>query len=126
MTLRTCLDCGEPCDGPRCNEHTVDTKPSATERGYDHKWTLLSIRARRHQPFCTDCGSVEDLQCDHLPSAWERKAAGLPVRIQDVDVVCGPCNRDRGAARGPSGPRGDAPRRAHPDPSLRPNLRVRA
>jgi 5-methylcytosine-specific restriction enzyme A len=101
MTMTACLDCGQPCAGPRCPEHTtvVDTKPTAHARGYDASWTRLSKRARRLQPFCTDCGATEDLQCDHTPEAWERKAAGKRIRLQDIDVVCGPCNRARGAAR---------------------------
>lgn len=111
MTLRPCLVCGEPSTGPRCAEHTttIDTKPVAAQRGYDWTWTKLSKRARRLQPFCTDCGAIEDLQCDHTPEAWARKAAGLPIRLCDVEVVCGPCNRRRGAARGDAVTRGDAP-----------------
>lgn len=121
MTLTTCLQCGEPSDGPRCPEHTVDTKASASARGYDAAWTRLSKRARQLQPFCSDCGSTEDLQADHLPEAWARKATGKPIRLKDIDVVCGPCNRARGAARGPS-TRGEAPQRAALDPQLRQSL----
>jgi hypothetical protein len=64
------------------------------------RWRQLSKRARRAQSFCADCGSLEDLQADHSPEAWARKAAGLPIRLQDIDVVCSECNRRRGAARG--------------------------
>ena len=100
MTLRPCLDCGEPANGPRCNDHTTDHKPTAHTRGYDAAWTRLSKRARRLQPFC-ECGAVEDLQLDHLPSAWERQAQGKPIRLGiDAVVRCGPCNRAAGAARG--------------------------
>lgn len=99
MTLRPCLTCGLPSAGPRCDDHRADHKPSAHTRGYDAAWTRLSAKARRLQPWCSDCGSVEDLQADHTPEAWERKAAGKPIRLQDVDVTCGPCNRARGAAR---------------------------
>jgi len=109
MTLTACLECGEPCTGPRCTEHTTDLKAPATDRGYDHAWTKLSKRARRLQPFCLTCGSTEDLQTDHTPEAWARKAAGLPIRLQDVQVLCGPCNRDAGAARGPQATRGPTP-----------------
>lgn len=76
MTLRPCLICGQPAARPRCPEHTVDTKPTAHARGYDAAWQRLSKRARRLQPFCTDCGSTEDLQCDHTPM-------GTQVRQQD-------------------------------------------
>lgn len=114
MTLRPCLDCGEPTDGPRCAEHTIATpvadKASATERGYDAAWKRLSRRARRMQPWCSDCGATSDLQTDHTPAAWERKAAGLAIRLCDVDVVCGSCNRARGAARGGAVTRGDDPK----------------
>jgi len=122
--MRPCLDCGEPCTRPRCPEHTVDTKAPASARGYDWRWTQLSRRARKLQPFCADCGSNEDLQADHTPEAWARKAAGKAIRLKDVDVVCGPCNRSRGAARGPSGTRGDAPDRPQPDPLVRQSLRL--
>jgi 5-methylcytosine-specific restriction enzyme A len=99
--VKPCLDCGEPSDNTRCPEHRLpDRKPSAASRGYDNRWTELSRRARKLQNFCTDCGAVEDLQLDHLPSAWERKAAGKTIRLQDTEVCCGECNRRRGAARG--------------------------
>ncbi|VBA62108.1 hypothetical protein LAUMK41_05495 [Mycobacterium attenuatum] len=109
MTLHPCLVCGEPCSGPRCTTHTVDTQPAANARGYDWAWTKLSKRARKLQPFCIDCGATTDLHADHSPEAWARKAAGLPIRLKDIDVVCRLCNVRRGAARG------DAPRRTLPD-----------
>jgi 5-methylcytosine-specific restriction protein A len=101
MTLRPCIECGEPTDGAHCRQHARPSSPkaSATQRGYDAAWTRLSARARRLQPFCSDCGATDDLQCDHAPEAWARKAAGKAIRLRDVDVVCGRCNRARGAAR---------------------------
>lgn len=105
MTLRPCVVCGEPTERSRCDDHHIPAnhhrpnKPSAHERGYDSAWQRLSKRARRMQPWCSDCGSTNDLQTDHSPEAWERKAAGLEIRLQDIDVVCGACNRTRGAAR---------------------------
>lgn len=109
MTMRPCLTCGEPSDGRRCPEHTVDPKAPATARGYDHAWTKLSKRARRLQPFCLDCGSTEDLQADHTPEAWAAKAAGKPITLAMIRVRCGPCNRAAGAARGAQVTRGDTP-----------------
>lgn len=99
--LRPCIECGEPSDAPRCDAHARKSSPkaSATARGYDAAWHRLSARARRLQPWCSDCGATEDLQCDHSPQAWARKAAGKAIRLRDVDVVCGRCNRRRGAAR---------------------------
>jgi hypothetical protein len=98
--VKPCIVCGEPSEQPRCPEHRTDYKPPAAARGYDAKWKRLSRRARRAQPWCSDCGTTEGLQTDHSPGAWQRKTRGLEVRLCDVDVVCGPCNRARGAARG--------------------------
>lgn len=123
MTLRPCIVCGEVASGPRCDVHTA-RKPAAAARGYDAAWSRLSKRARRLQPFCTDCGAAEDLQADHTPEAWERKAAGLAIRLADVDVVCGPCNRRRGAARGAVVTRGEAPSGQANDPRSSQSLSV--
>ena len=102
--LSSCLECGAPCEGVRCPEHRIPASarpPRQRDDAYrTYSWQKLSQRARKLQPFCSDCGTTEDLQCDHLPIAWERYEKGLPVRLQDVDVVCGECNRKRGAARG--------------------------
>lgn len=74
---------------------------TARQRGYDSAWERLSRRARRAQPFCSDCGREDHLTTDHSPTAWQRRDAGLPIRLEDVDVVCKWCNSERGAARGP-------------------------
>lgn len=90
MIARPCLDCGTPSASTRC--------PAC--RGYDGRWTKLSRKARKLQRFCTDCHSTRNLQLDHLPSAWQRRAQGLPIRLGiDTEVVCGPCNTRRGQAR---------------------------
>lgn len=113
--LSPCLDCGELAEGSRCEDcaeraaaiRVARNRPHATKspaaaRGYDWRWDKLSRIARRMQPFCSDCGATSDLQCDHTPEAWQRKKQGKRIRIDDVDVVCGRCNRKRGAARGES------------------------
>lgn len=126
-----CIDCGTvtPAGNPRCDtcrrgsirhrirKHSKKTAPK--DRGYDSRWRRLSLLARQRQPFCTDCGSTHDLQADHTPEAWDRKERGLAVRLQDIDVVCAPCNRKRGAARGENAhkrrraPKGTAPTHGH-------------
>ena len=100
MTLTSCLECGEPSNGPRCDEHRPPSvsRPSRAA-GYDTAWDRLSRRARKLQPFCSDCGATDDLTCDHSPEAWERKSRGLAIRLVDVDVVCRSCNSRRGRAR---------------------------
>ena len=109
MIARPCLGCGEPTDATRCPACIVPAAhtESPTARGYDYRWTVLSARARRAQPFCTDCGARDDLTTDHTTEAWQRRAAGLPIRLSDVDVLCRPCNGARGPARPAT--RGDAP-----------------
>lgn len=78
---------------------TTRTK-TRQQRGYDSAWDRLSKRARRLQPFCSDCGSPDDLTADHTVTAWQRKEQGLPIRLRDIDVVCRSCNSARGEARG--------------------------
>lgn len=110
MPLKPCIVCGEPSDRSRCPEHRPKyAKPPREQRGYDAAWIKLSRRARKLQPFCLDCGSTEDLQGDHTPEAWTRKAAGKAIRLQDIAVRCGPCNRNAGAARGNAVTRGGDP-----------------
>lgn len=100
--LRPCIDCGTPADGSHCDDHQPRRhrdRGTARQRGYSRRWDELSRRARRLQPFCTDCGATEDLTADHLPSAWERHEQRLPIRLTDVEVVCGDCNSRRGSSR---------------------------
>ena len=100
MIAKPCLVCGSPSEQSRCPDHRPREPRTKTERGYGWHWDQLSRRARRLQNFCTDCGADDDLQLDHLPSAWERQAQGRRLRLGvDVEVVCGRCNRARGPAR---------------------------
>lgn len=103
--LKPCLSCGEPTDaGSYCDDCQPKRAPrpprASRSAGYDTAWDLLSKRARRLQPWCSDCGATAKLACDHSPEAWRRHDAGLPIRLVDVDVVCARCNNRRGAARG--------------------------
>lgn len=105
MTFKPCSSCSEVHEnrGPRCEACAPSTTElrltSPRERGYDAAWDRLSRLARRLQPFCLDCGTEEHLTADHLPSAWERKEQGLPIRIEDIEVVCNDCNVKRGTSR---------------------------
>ncbi len=101
MTLKPCLDCGRPSPGSRCPEHTTERRAQRPReaRGYDWTWRALSLRARRMQPFCSNCQTTEDLTVDHTEEAWQRKTAGKVIRLRDVQVLCRPCNARKGAAR---------------------------
>lgn len=91
MTMKLCVICGEPCESSRCNEHPAPAKPktSATQRGYTSSWDRLSKRARQIQPWCSACGTKDDLTGDHL--RWPAKS------LKDVDVLCRSCNSAKGA-----------------------------
>lgn len=108
--MKPCLDCGIPIEqGSRCMNHQTKfaaqyevkrtRQRNTTALGYDGAWKKLSVRARRIQPWCSDCGAEDRLTVDHLPSAWWRRNHGLPIRLSDVDVVCSGCNSDRGSSR---------------------------
>ena len=99
MTLKLCVVCGEPCEGSRCRDHLPE-QPNALpfrKKGYDSAWDRLSRRARRIQPWCSTCGTKDDLTGDHL--RWPAKT------LADVDVLCRSCNARKGTARdtGPAG-----------------------
>lgn len=103
--MRPCIRCGEPIQsGSRCADcadpkRRVDHELSSHERGYDRMWRRLSERARRAQPWCTWCGATEGLTLDHSREAWERKAEGKDIRLEDCLVLCAPCNSRKGKAR---------------------------
>ena len=112
-----CADCGTPWERehsqsrcPECHPPPArtpariaaeDRRGTRQSRGYGAAWSRLSRRARRLQPWCSDCGRPDELTADHSPRAWRRHALGLPIRLEDVDVVCRRCNAERGPARGP-------------------------
>lgn len=111
--LKPCLDCGDLSEQSRCPTHEAEYlrkvsrfKPKTeAQRARDAEkyggraWRILSARARRLQPFCSDCGATEDLTCDHKPSAWQRIEQGKAIRLEDVDVCCRSCNGKRGSAQ---------------------------
>ena len=113
----TCSECGRPYERETTTGYCDECRPARPrtvrriapegrrgtdrERGYGAAWRRLSRRARRLQPWCSDCGRTDDLTADHSPEAWRRVALGKPVRLEDIDVVCRWCNADRGPARGP-------------------------
>lgn len=92
MTLRLCVICGEPSPESRCDEHQLpqrESKLSARARGYDSAWDRLSKRARQIQPWCSQCGTKDDLTTDHL--RWPARS------LADVDVLCRSHNGVKGA-----------------------------
>lgn len=120
--MKPCTNCGDISPTPWC---TTCKPPKAEpypkrprQLGYDTTWDKLSVRARRIQPWCSDCGTTDDLTCDHSEQAWQRKADGLPIRLEDVDVVCRSCNAKRGRARPTTTTQGGRPAPQRHGPSL--------
>lgn len=103
-----CTDCSTvPTEHPRVsatrslNKRMADPlKYAPRKNGYTPAWDRLSKQARGLQPWCSDCGTPDDLTADHSTTAWHRYERGLPIRLQDIDVVCRTCNAERGPARG--------------------------
>src|SRR5690625_2248396 len=104
-----CPECGAVFSREDSSAYCSDCKPqrdyatrtkTTRERGYNERWNRLSRKARELQPFCSDCGTMDDLTADHTELAWQRFDAGKSIRLQDIDVVCRSCNSARGEARG--------------------------
>lgn len=92
--------CAEPSLESRCPLHPHEPRKKAgrEKRGYDDAWRKLSQRARDLQPWCSACGTSEDLTADHLQ--WPART------LRDVDVLCRPCNAAKGAPTPENDPRG--------------------
>lgn len=93
--MKFCLDCGTPCPSSRCEEHEAERlarldlrRGGTTQRGYDGRWKRLSEKARRLQPFCSDCGTTEKLTVHHL--RWPA------TTLSHVVVLCQADNNRRG------------------------------
>lgn len=100
MTMRPCLDCGEPSTASRCDEHRrADLRQRQGERDKTsphwnrNRWKKLSIRLRRMSPFCELCGSTTQLQIDHIIPVSERP--DLTFVVENLRVLCARCNGAR-------------------------------
>lgn len=107
---RACIECGESIpSGSRCADCRLardrSNLPSREARGYDYRYRTIRARALRLQPWCTDCGTDQQLSVDHSKRSWELIKQGQRPTMQWfaeglLTVVCMPCNRRRGNARG--------------------------
>lgn len=108
--LIPCLDCGELSPNARCEQHDKEHKRDKESRrdrsnrpdrfgSANTHWKRLSAKARKLQPFCLDCGSKDNLESDHLPSAWLKTANHKPLTLDDIEVVCADCNVKRGSSK---------------------------
>lgn len=96
-----CRHCRRKCRGSVCSTCEAAKraqlrreKPVSGRGGYDTAWRKLAKAAIAAQPWCSWCGATEDLQGDHIDPT---KREGLT--LDDVAVLCGPCNRRKGGRR---------------------------
>lgn len=57
------------------------------------------------QPWCSTCGSRDQLTVDHTPGAWQKRERGDRLTLADfaaglLSVECLQCNVAKGHARG--------------------------
>ena len=71
-------------------------KPKRPRVGIDPelRWMILNDP----EAACASCSTTEDLQIDHI-LPWSRGGTNDPANLQ---ILCGPCNRSKGA-RVPAG-----------------------
>jgi 5-methylcytosine-specific restriction endonuclease McrA len=82
-----------PCS--RAKERALGTR---TSRGYDNDWLRLSANAIAQHPYCSHCGSTEDLTADHIVP----KARGGRNVLSNVQVLSRSCNSAKGDGGTPS------------------------
>lgn len=92
-----CLYCGVISRGGTCRQcraaiEARDPKRQQRHKQYDYEWTRLSRLARTLQPWCSRCGSKNDLTADHILSL----ANGGSNILENVMVLCRKCNSSKG------------------------------
>jgi len=95
MALKPCLDCGRLTSRSRCTIHQRG-KQQAKDAKRPTRRTHTEQQRRRQQvaaqPWCTVCGSTEDLTAEHVvPVAAGGSEDGPLV------TLCRRCNSSRGA-----------------------------
>jgi len=69
-----------------------DPKRAERNKQYDSEWHRLSRLARSIQPWCSRCGSKNDLTADHILSL----ANGGSNILENIMVLCRRCNSSKG------------------------------
>jgi 5-methylcytosine-specific restriction protein A len=96
---------GKPCglisDKNRCpdcaRKYEIHRGPRTMKGRYDAAWRRIRAQAIREHPWCSVCGSTEDLTGDHITP---HRAGGRNVR-SNVQVMCRACNSAKGARPSP-------------------------
>jgi 5-methylcytosine-specific restriction protein A len=92
-----CLYCGVVSRGSACRDcraaiEAKDPKRKERNKQYDYEWHKLSRLARQLQPWCSRCGSKNDLTADHILSL----ANGGSNILENIMVLCRKCNSSKG------------------------------
>ena len=99
--LKSCIDCGMPCEGSRCPDHQLPARPrpnkqSRAARGYGVEWQKLSKQLRARQPWCEMCGtSGARLTVDHIVP----QSLGGDNNLRNLRVLCVDCHNRFGATK---------------------------
>lgn len=99
VTMKPCLVCGEVTDKARCPVHQLPDLRARDRvtRENGARWKRLSARLRRRQPFCSVCGTPDDLTVDHVKPL---EHGGDPYDETNLDVLCRSHNASKGATWG--------------------------
>ena len=94
--LTPCLYCGVLSRGSECRDcigtiQARDPKRKDRNKQYDSEWHRLSRLARSMQPWCSKCGSKNDLTADHILSL----ANGGSNILENIMVLCRRCNSSK-------------------------------
>lgn len=92
MSLKPCLSCGTLSPATRCEE----CGPRKHSAHNTWRWTRLSRRLRKLQPFCESCGTTEDLTVDHIVPL---EHGGAPYDLDNLRVICRSENSTKGTKR---------------------------
>ena len=98
LTTRPCLERGCPelvIGAPRCPDHAAAherARGTADQRGYDSEWRRIVRQAIALQPYCSICGTTDDLTGDHL-RPLSRGGTNHPSNVR---VLCRAHNSARG------------------------------
>jgi 5-methylcytosine-specific restriction enzyme A len=85
-----------------------ERKRTRQQQGYDRHWYVLARQALAAQPWCSYCGTTEDLVVDHI-GPTTRGHSGLT--LAHVQTLCRACNSRKGNRKPP-----DLPRVPPPEP----------
>lgn len=94
--MSPCLYCGVLSRASTCRQCTIaiesrDPRRKERNKAYDYEWQKLSRQARTIQPWCSRCGSRQDLTADHILSL----ANGGQNIMENIMVLCRKCNSSK-------------------------------